>query len=269
VQPLDKDGAVDRANGMLRVEQAAGIIHDAALRPLEGRYKVFMIQDAHTANDSFANKLLKTLEEPPDHVVLCLTALDRSSLLPTILSRCQILELRPLPIDQVERALIERWQAAPEQAALLARLANGRLGWAVDQLNDADGLGRREAQLAQLLHLVHANRIERLDFAEQAAVGRNNQDLFAMLELWTTWWRDVLLVQVGCPEACSNIDRQAELARHAAALTPQQVRDYLLTLRRIDGYLHHTVNTRLALDLLLLQLPHIAPVPSGAGNGES
>lgn len=260
---------MDRANGMLRVEQAAGIIHDAALRPLEGRYKVFIIQDAHTANDSFANKLLKTLEEPPDHVVLLLTALDRSSLLPTILSRCQILELRPLPTEQVERALIDRRQVDPQQAALLARLANGRLGWAVDQLNDTDGMGRRQAQLEQLLRLVGANRIERLDFAEQLASGRNNPDLFAMLELWTTWWRDVLLAQVGCPEACSNIDQQAEIARQAAALTTQQVRDYLLTLHRIDGYLHHTVNTRLALDVLLLQLPHVAPVYSGAENGES
>lgn len=259
VQPLDRDGVVDRANGMLKVEQAAGIIHDAALRPLEGRYKVFIIQDAHTANDSFANKLLKTLEEPPEHVVLLLTALDRSSLLPTILSRCQVFELRPLPTEQVAQALVERWQVAPPQADLLARLANGRLGWAVDQLDDADGMGRRQTQLEQLLRLVAANRIERLDFAEQTASGRNNHALFAMLELWTTWWRDVLLAQVGCLEACSNIDQQAEIARQATALTPQQVRDYLLTLHRIDGYLHHTVNTRLALDVLLLQLPHVAP----------
>src|SRR5688572_31588769 len=84
VQPLDKDGAVDRADGTLRTEQAAEIIHEAALRPMEGRYKVFLIQDFHNANPTFANKLLKTLEEPPDHVLLLLTARDRESILPTI-----------------------------------------------------------------------------------------------------------------------------------------------------------------------------------------
>ncbi|NJN84531.1 MAG: hypothetical protein HC802_21110, partial [Caldilineaceae bacterium] len=61
VQPLDRDGGVDRANGLLRAEQAAELIHAAALRPLEGRYRIFLLQDAHLANDTFANKLLKTL----------------------------------------------------------------------------------------------------------------------------------------------------------------------------------------------------------------
>lgn len=256
VQPRDKDGTVDRADGTLKVEQAAELIHEAALSPMEARYKVFVIQDAHTANDSFANKLLKTLEEPPDHVILILTALDRMGLLPTIVSRCQVLELRPLPVQTIQEALAARWQAEPAQAALLARLANGRLGWAVEQLTDREGGSRREEQLAQLWRLVGANRVERLDFAEQLAAGRNNRQLFAMLALWGTWWRDVLLAQAGCAEACCHIDQQAEIARQAAALNPDEVRAYLHTLQRIEGYLHHTVNTRLALDVLVLRLPH-------------
>ena len=105
------------------------------LHPVEGRYKVFLIQDAHKANASFANKLLKTLEEPPAHVVLCLTAQDRSALLPTIVSRCQVLALRPLGEQAVEDALRTRWEASPQQAALLARL----LQWTA-------GMGRSTAQ---------------------------------------------------------------------------------------------------------------------------
>ena len=257
LQPLDKDGHVDRANGTLRVEQASTLIHEAVLRPLESRYKVFVIQDAHTANDSFANKLLKTLEEPPDHVIICLTALDRASLLPTIVSRCQTLELRPLPAEVISHALREHWQANAEQAELLARLSNGRLGWAIRQLNDTSSGERRNEQLNQLLHLIEANRIERLDFAERLSAGRDNQQLFEMLASWTTWWRDVLLAQSGCLDSCSNIDQKAELRRQAEGVSATAVQDYLRTLYRIEGYLHHTVNTRLALDVLLLQLPHL------------
>jgi DNA polymerase-3 subunit delta' len=110
-------------DGTLRVEQAAEIIHDAALRPAEGRYKVFLLQDFHNANDGFANKLLKTLEEPPPHVVLCLTALERSRLLPTIVSRCQSIELRPLDNATIAQALHTGWQVEAEQAHLLARWA--------------------------------------------------------------------------------------------------------------------------------------------------
>ena len=255
IQPLDKDGAVDRAGGTLRVEQAADIIHEAALRPLEANHKIFFIQDFHTANLNFANKLLKTLEEPPDSVLLVLTALDRESVLPTIASRCQVMELRPLSVAEVENALVQSWKAPADQAALLARLSNGRLGWAVEQLADREGASRRQEQLDQLRQLVQANRIERLNFAERLATGRNNEHLFALLELWATWWRDVMLTQVGCPEACCNVDHQEEIARQAAGLDNAAVRDYLHTLHRVEGYLHHTVNTRMALDVLLLRMP--------------
>jgi DNA polymerase-3 subunit delta' len=268
IQPLGKvkDGMpnrienrpVDRIGGMLLEEQAAEIIREAALRPMEARYKVFFIQEFHNANATFANKLLKTLEEPPDHVLLLLSAHDRESILPTIVSRCQVMELRPLTAAEVENALLQKWKASAEQATLLARLAKGSLGWAVQQLTDREGSSRRLEQLAQLRHLVQADRVERLHFVDQIASDRNNEQLFAMLELWTTWWRDVLLAQVGCPEACCNVDQQAEIARQAAELESSAVREYLHTLSRIEGYLHHTVNTRMALDVLLLRLPQMS-----------
>ncbi len=256
IQPVDKTGAVDRIDGLLRTEQAADIIHDVALRPAEGHYKIFIIQDFHNANDSFANKLLKTLEEPPAHAILCLTALDRSSILPTIVSRCQIVELRPLDVQGVAQVLSDQWQAEPTQAALLARLANGRLGWAVEQLQNATAQQERLEQLQQLWRLVGADRIERLTVAEQMASNRNNQQLFGLLELWTLWWRDILLAQVGSLEACCNVDQQPQIVRQASLLPVQQVQRYLHTLKRIETYLHHTVNTRLALDVLLLQMPY-------------
>ncbi len=257
IQPVDKNGDPDRLDGTLKVEQAAEIIHDVPLRPVEGRYKLFLIQDAHSANDSFANKLLKTLEEPPEHVVICLTALDRAGLLPTIVSRCQVMELRPLDRVTVAQALMHGWQAEASQAELLARLANGRLGWAVEQLQEPARQRSRVEQLETLWRLINDSRIERLAFAEQLSANRNNQQLFALLELWTTWWRDIFLTQSGCRDACSNVDQPAELERQAQALAPTVVQHYLQTLSHIEGYLHHTVNTRLALDVLLLQLPHI------------
>jgi DNA polymerase-3 subunit delta' len=257
LQPLDKNGAVDRLNGTLRAEQAAELIHDAALRPVESRYKVFLIQDFHNANDTFANKLLKTLEEPPEPIVLCLTATDRSQLLPTIVSRCRLTELRPLPPPLIAQALQARWQAPPEQATLLARLSNGRLGWAVDQLSHPDSQQTRLGHLQTLWQLLAADRIERLALAEQLASNRNNQQLFGLLEIWLTWWRDLLLVQTGCAGQCANIDQQARLIQQATQISLADTQHYLGLLRQVEGYLHHTVNTRLALDVLLLHMPRV------------
>jgi DNA polymerase-3 subunit delta' len=257
IQPLDRTGAVDRLDGTLRAEQAAELIHDAALHPVESRYKIFLIQDFHQANDTFANKLLKTLEEPPEHVLLCLTAADRSQLLATIVSRCRLVELRPLSYVVLAQALQEGWQAPPEQADLLARLANGRLGWAVEQLAQPDGQQARLAHLQTLWRMLAADRIDRLALAEQLASNRNNRQLFGLLESWFTWWRDLLLTQTGCAEQCANIDQQELLVQQSRHITLADIQQYLTVLRRVEGYLHHTVNTRLALDVLLLRLPRL------------
>uniref|UniRef100_A0A540V8F1 DNA polymerase III subunit delta' n=2 Tax=Litorilinea aerophila TaxID=1204385 RepID=A0A540V8F1_9CHLR len=255
IQPTDRDGHPDRANGTLRVEQAADIIHEASLRPVESASKFFLIQDFHTANDSFANKLLKTLEEPPPHVILCLTALSRQDVLPTIASRCQVLELRPLPLEEVRAALETQWQVEPAQAELLARLSQGRLGWAVRYLQDGEAAAARQEQLSQLAQLVVADRVERLQFAEKLASQRDDPQLFALLEGWTLWWRDVMLAQAGCLEECNNVDHLEIIQQHARQLSPQAVRTYVQTLGRVASYLRHTVNKRLALDVLLLQMP--------------
>jgi DNA polymerase III subunit delta' len=207
------------------------------------------------AHASFSNKILKTLEEPPEHVVICVTATDRTALLPTIVSRCEVLDMRPLPVAATKEALIQGWDADPQRAELLARLCNGRFGWAVRQLEDEAGESTRLQTLDDLQRLVVANRVERLHFAEQTATSRDNLRLFSMLELWVTWWRDVLLAQHGCVDAISNLDQQAEVAQHAAELPVASVQRHLETLRRVEQYLHHTVNTRLALDALLLDIP--------------
>ncbi|MBE2240199.1 MAG: AAA family ATPase [Caldilineaceae bacterium] len=252
---VDKEFIVDRQKGELRADQAEQLIRDVALRPMEGRRKVFLIQDMQLANPAFANKILKTLEEPPPHAVLLVTAHHRAALLPTIVSRCQVIELRSLDQAVVKEALQQGWQAAADEAELLARLSAGRLGWAVDQLRHPERSEERNRQLASLWRLMSADRVERLNFASELAAQRDPQSLFGLLEVWTSWWRDVLLAQAGCQDACSNIDQQERIAHHAGRIEGRAVQGYLATLTRIEGYLRHTVNVRLALDVLLLKLP--------------
>lgn len=257
IQPLNRTHSIDRASGMLRVEQASELTRNASLHPLEGQHKVFLLQDMHRANDSFANKLLKTLEEPPQHVLLLLTALSRASLLSTIVSRCQTISLHPIDFATIEKALIEEWQAIPEQARVFARLANGRFGWAVKQIEDPKNWERRFEQLEFLWQLSSSGRIDRLAFAEQLATRRDDQQLFSMIHLWLAWWRDVMLTQSGCVDACSNVDQRSEIIRQAQILQPSCVQNYIQILNQVEGYLQHTTNLRLVLDVLLLRLPKL------------
>ncbi|MER3515124.1 MAG: hypothetical protein C4310_12705, partial [Chloroflexota bacterium] len=103
-----------------------------------GRYRIAILCDFEAANAHAANALLKTLEEPPPQVILILTASQADVLLPTIVSRCQVLNLRPLPWQVVRSALLARGVPA-DQAETLAHLCGGRLGWALRAAAGASG----------------------------------------------------------------------------------------------------------------------------------
>lgn len=240
-----------RAN--LLIDQVRELQRQAALSPVEARYKVFILRQIERATAPAANALLKTLEEPPPHVVLFLTLTQGEQTLPTVASRCQQLTLRPLPVAQVAQALQERWQVPPERAELLARLSQGRLGWAVTMLRDDAAWQQRARWLDDLLTLGEQNRLERMRYAERLSHDKANAT--NVLHLWTTWWHDILLLQNGCQEQVANIDRLDLLWHEARRYESQQVRAFLGELATTARYLEQNVNPRLALEVLLLRLP--------------
>jgi DNA polymerase-3 subunit delta' len=203
------------------------------------------------------NALLKTLEEPPPQVVLLLTADSADRLLPTIVSRCQAIHLRPLRAHLIEQALIERWQIEPERARLLAGLAGGRLGWAVRAGADDEQLARRTERLDELLRLITSPRRQRLAYAELLAK-RSRADVAEALDLWQNFWRDVLLTAGGAEGAhLMNIDRIEDIHRAADQAGAARSRQAIESIRSAGAALERNANLRLVLDVMLLDLPRL------------
>jgi DNA polymerase III subunit delta' len=237
----------------IQIEQVRQLQSDAALSPLEGRRKVFIIREIERATQPAANALLKSLEEPPPHVILLLTSVRRDQVLPTIQSRCQVIALRPLPLEQVQTALETRWEVEPERAALLARLSAGRLGWAVNAHTRPELWDERSERLKELLALTAGSPRARLSYSER--ISRQPEALEQALALWSTWWRDLWLIQCGAPEAITNLDRRAELDEQAALYRPEQVEAALLDVMQTARRIKANVNARLAMDVLALRMP--------------
>jgi DNA polymerase III subunit delta' len=237
----------------LQIEQVRLLQADAAVAPLEGRRKVFVISEIDRATAPAANALLKTLEEPPSHVTLLLTSHRRDLVMSTIWSRCQVIDLRPLRLDQIRQALIDRWGVEEDQATLLARLSSGRLGWAVTAHTDPDSWSARSKFLDDLLTLTGQGYLERLSYSE--ILSRSPGSVETALGLWATWWRDLLLVQHDLPDGLLNIDRRAQLVQQAGLFEGDQVQHALADLVRTLQRIKANVNIRLALDVLLLRLP--------------
>lgn len=245
---------IEGEGGTLKIDQMRTLRHEAALSPLEGHWKVYIVRQMEQATPEAANCLLKTLEEPPPNVILMLTTNEAETLLPTIVSRCQVLNLRPLATETVQNVLQERWGVDVQRAELLAHLCGGRLGWAVTASQDDAILDQRERLLDEMMELLSQGRVERLEYAEQ--ISRHAGAASDLLPLWISWWRDLLLTASSSSVGIINIDRENTLRKQAQQYSLSQVRDFVEALRTAAWRLEHNANTRLTLEVLMLNLPN-------------
>ncbi len=250
VEPAD-------AGEALKVEQIRELLHALTLAPVESRHRIAIVNDAHLITESGQNAILKTLEEPNPSVVIVLTAPNTDTLLPTIVSRCQLLNLRPAPVRAVEEALLARGVAG-ERAALIARLSRGRIGWALRAIEDDATLEARAERLRDLRDLLTAGRTQRFAYAEKLARAEPSH-VVQTLEDWLLLWRDVARAtgREASPEALVNADQRDWIAQLANALSVAQVAALLRAISQTLQYLDRNVNPRLALDVLLLKLPRL------------
>ncbi len=244
----------------IKVEQARALLHALTLSPVESRFRVAVINDAHLVTDGAQNAILKTLEEPNPAAVIVLIAPQPGALLPTIVSRCQTLNLRPAPATEIEQALLARG-AEPGKARLLARLARGRPGWALRALTDGELLAAREQRLADLRAALAANRTNRFAFAETMSKA-GPQAARSVLEEWLWYWRDVARAAcdpAGEPlaDALLNIDCAQSIAEVARRVSPAGAARATQAILRAMSALEQNANPRLTFDALLLQLPSV------------
>jgi DNA polymerase-3 subunit delta' len=246
----------DATTGALKIEEVRAVMQRLALKPYEARYRVAIFRDFDHARPQAQDALLKTLEEPAPHAVLILLAPSSESLLPTIISRSQVMTLHPVPQATVQAVLMEHTEIDPQQADLLARLSSGRIGWALQAAADPGMLELRQVALTLLEDVLEGNRSQRFALADD--LSKDKLALVPLLELWQTYWRDVLLLCAGAPVPLANIDREATLQPLARTLDRGSALRALQATRTILGQLTTNVNLRLALEVLFLDYPGLA-----------
>ena len=249
VQVIDGRGA----GGRLLIEQVRALQHDASLAPYEGRRRVFILRQMELATAEACNALLKTLEEPPGRVTLLLTAARRELVLPTIVSRCQVLELRAAPPSVIERALAERGVHAP-LAHLVARLSTGRVGWALQAAQDESLLRLHKQDVDQLFGLMATDRVERIEAASK--ISRDLAGARRLLQVWIGCARDLILLKGNCSGMVVNADELERLVPLADTLSIAKAGELVAAMQLTAQQLAENVNARLAIEELLLRLPY-------------
>ncbi len=240
---------------VLRIDQVRELQHSLALAPYEARYRIALLLRFEEAHVSAANAMLKTLEEPPAQVVLILTANGLESLLPTIVSRCEVLRLRPLSIAETSQGL-QRVRGLPsETAEKLAHISGGRPGYALRLYSRPELLEQRSTFIDDLFIGLAGSRRDRFALA----IGRvNNKDeLRHELQIWLTIWRDVLILATGLDDELTNLDYAGQLESLARRVEVDAARFYVRSVEETINRIDHNINPRLALEDLLLCFPRI------------
>ncbi len=271
VQTVTVEAATEGpAHKVIAVEQMRDVEATVALAPYEGRKRVVIIDPAGEMSDVAQNAFLKTLEEPPPHVVFVLVSADADRLLETVRSRCRRIEFGLVAAGEIEAGLTDRGTDA-ERAALLSRLAAGRPGWALEAAATPALLAKRDEALDAARALADMGLPDRIDAAEKMsdAFKRNRAAVDETLAHWLGWWRDVVLTQSGAGDAIANLDRRDQIVADAERCDRAQVIDFVESLRETRGHLRANVQSRIALDALMLRVPSVQGTAIGRAQAGS
>lgn len=244
----------DVEGGTLKVDQIREVRKILTYKPYQSKYRVALFLRFHEANDSAANALLKTLEEAPSYAVLILTADNPEQLLPTIISRCEVLRLRPLTIDEVKRDLENRG-IENGRAKLIAHISGGRPGYARRLVEDDLLLEKRDERLNDLLTLLPASRVEKFKYADLLA--KDKDSMRQTILFWLSYWRDVMLRTAQAASPLVNVDRNVEIEDIATRMDLSSARRVVSRMEEALEKMERNVNSRMLAEVLLLDLPKI------------
>jgi len=245
-------GLVVAPRRVLRVEQMRQIEKEANYRPFEGKARVFLIDEADKLNDASANALLKVLEEPPRTSHLILITARPAMLLPTILSRCQMIRFSPLTPDEIERHLVKN-DIDLKTARLRARAAGGSMGRALSG-DLVTFTSQRKAMLKVLNALVLSDdRAQLLRSAEQLNEAQYKDEFEERLDVLETLIRDAWMLSLGVDTSkIVNEDLSAELKEIAQKMDPSRAGDWILQIEDLREQLIVNVNRKVTVDSLFL-----------------
>jgi len=199
---------------LYRIEQVRqDLIKPMSLARGEGQYKVNILMDVEKMREEAANAFLKLLEEPPPQTIFLLTTSRPEQLLPTILSRCQRLRFDPLLPESIESALVERNEMAPDEAAMLSRMADGSYSHALDLARNEALMTSRERVL-DYFRAAYTQKVESLTSCVQNLSNQGREQVKIVLQLMLRWVRDLLLYRsMGEEAALVNVDQKEAVAR--------------------------------------------------------
>jgi DNA polymerase-3 subunit delta' len=244
---------LEEGNKLIKVDQVRELMHSLSLSPYESKHKIGLIIDIEKASSSTQNALLKTLEEPPEPVILILTASTIDSVLETITSRCEDIRLNTVPVSTTKVGLEQVYKIPSDEAEFLAHISSGKPVNALNYYQDSAALDRRTEVIDEHISLLAGNSVDRFSYVNR--MSSNPHHFLDLLNIWYSFWHDLLIISSQANSPLTNIDRQDDLKRISNKIDLATTKNTLLDIKRAVELINTNANLKLTLEDLLLQLP--------------
>jgi len=245
---------VEPSGPYIKIGQIRALCHTLAMKPLEARLRVVIISDSQAMNPAAGNALLKVLEEPPDRTILILTARHPSDLFPTIISRCQHIRFNPISRESIMTILIEKEGVHPDDAEIIATMANGSLSKALSMTGPpkkANWIHQRNWLINEIDSLSLKPVGSLLAFA--ARLSKNKEMLPESLEMIESYLRDLVVCKY-CPEKIINRDLQSKIQNRSQKMTTASLLSKISIVQSAQKDMRANANLRLMLEVLVMRL---------------
>lgn len=221
--------------GQIQINQIRDLSWRLSLKPIKAKLKAVIIDEAHSMTPEAQNCFLKTLEEPKGNTLLILITEKPNFLLPTIVSRCQIIKFYPVKKDEIERYLKNQEGLSKEEIEEILEIAQGRPGRAVELAFAKEKFEFYKKRTKELAKIFNSNLSSRFQYAKEISTKENLQEI---LEIWLNYFRNIFIKNCSTPSA-----------KHLGNILQQIQRTiYLISTTN--------VNPRLALEILMMNFDY-------------
>ena len=229
------------------------IVNDVSLKPYSSRYKIYIIPDAQLMNPAAQNAILKTLEEPPEYAIIILLTSNIDKILPTIISRCLVLNFQPIENMDVIEYLVTNLQVEASKAKFCADFAQGNLGKAVRLAISPDYNELKEDSIRLLSHIQDMD-IDDIIRAVKS-MGKYKLDITDYIDIMTMWFRDILMVKISnSPNKAIFKNEYSVMKKQASKVSYEGIERILEAMEKLKIRLEANFNFDIAMELMLLTI---------------
>lgn len=229
------------------------LVSDIQIKPYKSKYKVYIIDDAQKMNIATQNAVLKTIEEPPEYGIVIFLTTNSDMFLPTILSRCITLNIKPLHKDKIKAQLMKEYQIPDYRAEVIASFSGGNMGKAI-RLASSEKFNELKDEVVHLIKYIGDMEV----YEMVAAVKRSADyklEIEDYLDMFTLWFRDVLMYKASkevdellFKDELSTISEQASKASYSG------IESIINGIDKAKVRLRANVNFDLTLELMFLNI---------------